>query len=146
MRVDGWRRAEEAGLPEAMIFVHGYNTNDVQSMQIMAQMAAFGNFPSYIKPFLFTWPAGENFLEFFDARENAKNPLLHAAFTDFLRSLRDNGTVSLPSDLCCIHPVRSLQTSTSIWAAAAVGVVNRQTRTFTADIYIYIYIYTCIRV
>lgn len=91
LRVDGWKRAEEAGLPEAMVFVHGYNTNDVQSMQIMAQMAAFGNFPSYIKPFLFTWPAGENFLQFFDARENAKNPQLHAAFTDFLRSLRDNG-------------------------------------------------------
>ncbi|KAL8272141.1 hypothetical protein Esti_003934 [Eimeria stiedai] len=91
LRVEGWKRAEEAGLPEAMIFVHGYNTNDVQSMQIMAQMAAFGNFPSYIKPFLFTWPSGENFLEFFDASENARNPQLHAAFTDFIRSLRDNG-------------------------------------------------------
>ncbi|XP_026193348.1 uncharacterized protein LOC34624072 [Cyclospora cayetanensis] len=91
LHVEGWRRAEEAGLPEAMVFVHGYNTNDVQSMQIMAQMAAFGNFPPYIKPFLFTWPAGENFMEFFDARENAKNPQLHAAFTDFLKSLRDNG-------------------------------------------------------
>ncbi|KAL8448018.1 hypothetical protein Emed_004017 [Eimeria media] len=91
LRVEGWKRAEEAGLPEAMIFVHGYNTNDVQSMQIMAQMAAFGNFPSYIKPFLFTWPSGENFLQFFDASENARNPQLHAAFTDFIRSLRDNG-------------------------------------------------------
>lgn len=73
------------------MFIHGYNTNHVQSLQIMAQMAAFGNFPSYIKPFLFTWPAGQNFLEFFDARDNARNPSLHDAFKDFMLSLKDNG-------------------------------------------------------
>ncbi|EPR59751.1 hypothetical protein TGGT1_289880 [Toxoplasma gondii GT1] len=91
LHIDGWRRAEVAGIPEALIFIHGYNTNHVQSLQIMAQMLSFGNFPSYIKPFLFTWPAGRNFTEFFEARENANNPKIQQCFHEFIVSLRDNG-------------------------------------------------------
>ncbi|CBZ51136.1 conserved hypothetical protein [Neospora caninum Liverpool] len=91
LHIDGWRRAEVAGIPEALIFIHGYNTNHVQSLQIMAQMLSFGNFPSYIKPFLFTWPAGRNFTEFFEARDNANNPKIQECFHEFIVSLRDNG-------------------------------------------------------
>ncbi|PHJ22047.1 transmembrane [Cystoisospora suis] len=91
LQIDGWQRAEVMGIPEALIFIHGYNTNHVQSLQIMAQMLSFGNFPSYIKPFLFTWPAGRNFAEFFEARENANNPRIQDCFRDFILSLRDNG-------------------------------------------------------
>ncbi|PFH32079.1 hypothetical protein BESB_020200 [Besnoitia besnoiti] len=91
LQIDGWRRAEVVGVPEALIFIHGYNTNHVQSLQIMAQMLSFGNFPSYIKPFLFTWPAGSKFTEFFEARENANNAKIQECFLEFITSLRDNG-------------------------------------------------------
>ncbi|CAD2109674.1 hypothetical protein YYG_02369 [Plasmodium vinckei petteri] len=91
LSLEGWVRCELAGSLEAVIFIHGYNTSHLEALQILGQMASFGNFPNYIKLFLFNWPSGKNILEFFIARENSKNKEIHHAFKSFLDTLRNNG-------------------------------------------------------
>ncbi|CXI77483.1 conserved Plasmodium protein, unknown function [Plasmodium berghei] len=91
LSLEGWVRCELAGSLEAVIFIHGYNTSHLEALQILGQMASFGNFPNYIKLFLFNWPSGKNILEFFIARENSKNKEIHHAFKSFLNTLRNNG-------------------------------------------------------
>ncbi|ETB62229.1 hypothetical protein YYC_00843 [Plasmodium yoelii 17X] len=91
LSLEGWVRCELAGSLEAVIFIHGYNTSHLEALQILGQMASFGNFPNYIKLFLFNWPSGKNMLEFFIARENSKNKEIHHAFKSFLNTLRNNG-------------------------------------------------------
>ncbi|KAF8817864.1 hypothetical protein IE077_000529 [Cardiosporidium cionae] len=91
LHIEGWVHSATAGIPEAWIFCHGYNTTLIQSLQILGQMASFGNFPNYIKPFIFTWPAGKNFLQFYPAFYNSCNAEIHKNFHHFLLSLRDNG-------------------------------------------------------
>ncbi|SCM24781.1 conserved Plasmodium protein, unknown function [Plasmodium chabaudi chabaudi] len=91
LSLEGWVRCELAGSLEAVIFIHGYNTSHLEALQILGQMASFGNFPNYIKLFLFNWPSGKNMLEFFIARENSKNKEIHHAFKSFLDTLRNNG-------------------------------------------------------
>ncbi|CRG98430.1 conserved Plasmodium protein, unknown function [Plasmodium relictum] len=91
LSLDGWVKCELAGCLEAVIFIHGYNTNHLEALQVLGQMASFGNFPNYIKLFLFNWPSGKNFLEFFIAKDNSKNKKVHHAFKSFLDTLRNNG-------------------------------------------------------
>ncbi|EUD66641.1 hypothetical protein C922_02962 [Plasmodium inui San Antonio 1] len=91
LSLDGWVKCELAGCLEAVIFIHGYNTSHLEALQILGQMASFGNFPNYIKLFLFNWPSGKNFLEFFVAKDNSKNKKVHHAFKCFLDTLRSNG-------------------------------------------------------
>ncbi|KJP89357.1 hypothetical protein AK88_01023 [Plasmodium fragile] len=91
LSLDGWVKCELAGCLEAVIFIHGYNTSHLEALQILGQMASFGNFPNYIKLFLFNWPSGKNFLEFFIAKDNSKNKKGHHAFKCFLDTLRSNG-------------------------------------------------------
>ncbi|SOV21899.1 conserved Plasmodium membrane protein, unknown function [Plasmodium sp. DRC-Itaito] len=91
LSLDGWVKCELAGCLEAVIFIHGYNTSHLEALQILGQMASFGNFPNYIKLFLFNWPSGKNLLEFFIAKDNSQNKKVHHAFKSFLDTLRNNG-------------------------------------------------------
>lgn len=109
---EGWMCIDAAGSPEVLLYIHGYNNSHIevrtkcfesvcdtlhlglrQTLQILGQMAAFGNYPNHIRLFVFSWPAGSGFLEFFKARKAAEDTSTHQALADFLTSLRDNGTM-----------------------------------------------------
>lgn len=54
-------------------------------------MAALGNYPNHIRLFIFNWPGGNQFYDFFKARSAAENPMTHKALGKFIRALRDAG-------------------------------------------------------
>ena len=43
---------------EALVLLHGYNCSLDYSMNRLAQLLALGDFPSFIHPFVFSWPSG----------------------------------------------------------------------------------------
>eukprot|EP00914_Ancora_sagittata_P027693 GHVO01054116.1.p1 GENE.GHVO01054116.1~~GHVO01054116.1.p1 ORF type:complete len:571 (-),score=114.90 GHVO01054116.1:109-1821(-) len=91
----GWFPTDEAGTPDVLLYIHGYNNNHVESLQGLGQMAAFGNFPNHLKIYLLTWPAGKSFAQFYMARNNAEDTRSHEALHDLLRAFRDNGVRNL---------------------------------------------------
>ncbi|KAG0023342.1 hypothetical protein BGZ80_009745 [Entomortierella chlamydospora] len=69
LKVDGWRQvldvngrgssaltASRAGY-EALVFVHGYNCPLTYGIGRLGQLLSLGEFPPYIKPFVFSWPS-----------------------------------------------------------------------------------------
>ncbi|KAG0195854.1 hypothetical protein BGX28_000523 [Mortierella sp. GBA30] len=67
--VEGWRQvldvdgrvssalsASRAGY-EALVFVHGYNCPLTYGIARLGQLLSLGEFPPYIKPFVFSWPS-----------------------------------------------------------------------------------------
>ena len=95
LTVDDWVSMERYGVPEIVVYVHGYNNSHHESAQVLGQMAAFGNFPNYVKLFLFAWPGGNGFFEFFKARRAAEDPLSHNAMLDFLLALKFSGVTRI---------------------------------------------------
>lgn len=87
----GWICMDTAGTPEVLLYIHGYNNSHTESLQILGQMAAFGNYPNHIRLFLFSWPAGKGFWQFFSARHAAENAKTHTALFNMLRALQDDG-------------------------------------------------------
>lgn len=43
---------------EALVLLHGYNCSLDYGMDRLAQLLALGDFPSFIHPFIFSWPSG----------------------------------------------------------------------------------------
>lgn len=43
---------------EALVLLHGYNCSLNYSMNRLAQLLSLGDFPSYIHPYVFSWPSG----------------------------------------------------------------------------------------
>lgn len=43
---------------EALVLLHGYNCSLDYGMNRLAQLLALGDFPSFIHPFVFSWPSG----------------------------------------------------------------------------------------
>lgn len=62
-------------------------------------MAAFGNYPNHIRLFIFSWPSGSGFWDFFKAIKTAEDSQTHQALADFLTALRDNGVLQLYSNI-----------------------------------------------
>jgi len=56
--VQGWDRCTHCHNCEALIFLPGFNSVTGGSAKIMAQLIALGNFPSYIKTVIYSWPGG----------------------------------------------------------------------------------------
>ncbi|KAG0331846.1 hypothetical protein BG004_001483 [Podila humilis] len=66
--VDGWRQFLDVGGNsssalhtaraghEALVFIHGYNCALTYGIARLGQLLALGEFPPYIKPFVFNWP------------------------------------------------------------------------------------------
>eukprot|EP00873_Tetraselmis_striata_P001744 jgi/Tetstr1/422008/TSEL_012872.t1 len=46
---------------EAILYIHGYNSPLEWGVKGLGQLIALGNFPSYLKPFVFSWPTGQLF-------------------------------------------------------------------------------------
>lgn len=43
---------------EALVFLQGYNSSLDHGMNRLAQLLALGDFPSYVHPYVFSWPSG----------------------------------------------------------------------------------------
>ncbi|KAK6590775.1 hypothetical protein RS030_132046 [Cryptosporidium xiaoi] len=91
LEVKNWIHSDGLHAAEALIFIHGYNNTIVDALRQVGQMIAFGNFPAYIKPMVFSWPSGNSFLEYFIARKNAESPLTHNSLCQLIIGLRNRG-------------------------------------------------------
>jgi len=58
LTVEGWERSTQCENCEALVFLPGFNSMTAGSAAIMAQLLALGNFPSYIKTVIYSWPGG----------------------------------------------------------------------------------------
>lgn len=95
LSAEGWIPSEMIGIVEVWIFIHGFNTSCTDSVVLMGQMSAFGNFPPYIKPLIFSWPSENSLFKFFKARDNASNEVVHCHFKSFIEALFENGIRNL---------------------------------------------------
>lgn len=91
LEVKNWIHSDGLHAAEALIFIHGYNNTIVDALRQVGQMIAFGNFPSYIKPMVFSWPSGNSFLEYFKARKNAESPHTHNSLYQLILGLKNRG-------------------------------------------------------
>ncbi|RIA89266.1 hypothetical protein C1645_772858, partial [Glomus cerebriforme] len=83
------------GSMECIVFIHGFNCPSKFAMETLGQFLALGDFPSYIKPFVFS-PPGANSLWYFGAKEQASSEQAINDFRIFLQDLRDAG-------FCAVH-------------------------------------------
>ncbi|KAG1691859.1 hypothetical protein DVH05_024522 [Phytophthora capsici] len=80
---------------EALVLLHGYNCSLDYGMNRLAQLLALGDFPSYIHPFVFSWPSG-GVLAYFQARDvGSESERTADDFILFLKSLIDAGYTKL---------------------------------------------------
>ncbi|KAG7395207.1 hypothetical protein PHYBOEH_004114 [Phytophthora boehmeriae] len=80
---------------EALVLLHGYNCSLDYGMNRLAQLLALGDFPSYIHPFVFSWPSG-GVLAYWPAKNTGSESERTAHdFIGFLKSLIDAGYTKL---------------------------------------------------
>ncbi|KAG3080924.1 hypothetical protein PI124_g19289 [Phytophthora idaei] len=80
---------------EALVLLHGYNCSLDYGMNRLAQLLALGDFPSYIHPFVFSWPSG-GVLAYFQAKGvGSESDRTADDFILFLKSLIDAGYTKL---------------------------------------------------
>lgn len=80
---------------EALVLLHGYNCSLDYGMNRLAQLLALGDFPSYIHPFVFSWPSG-GVLAYWQAKNTGSESERTASdFQQFLESLIDAGYTKL---------------------------------------------------
>ncbi|XP_954926.1 uncharacterized protein TA03480 [Theileria annulata] len=90
LSVDGWVRKEEVRALEAWIYIHGFNVKCSDSLGIFAQIISFGNYPQYIKPFVFSWPSGNKLTQFKEAIVSSTCPKTVDTFIRMLQALLVN--------------------------------------------------------
>ncbi|KAG9069611.1 hypothetical protein KI688_010515 [Linnemannia hyalina] len=102
LAVDGWRQvldidgrsssavaASRAGY-EALIFVHGYNCALSYGIGRLGQLLALGEFPAYIKPFVFSWPSSTT-MGYFTAKSVGCSDDVANDLRQFIIDLREAG-------------------------------------------------------
>ncbi|KAF9404095.1 hypothetical protein BGZ94_004386, partial [Podila epigama] len=100
--VDGWRQvldmdgnptsaitAARAGY-EALVFIHGYNCALTYGIARLGQLLSLGEFPPYIKPFVFSWPSSTT-LGYFNAKTVGCSDSVGNDLLRFIQDLRDAG-------------------------------------------------------
>ncbi|KAI9100371.1 hypothetical protein DFS34DRAFT_614384 [Phlyctochytrium arcticum] len=75
---------------EALIFIHGYNSSVTDATKRFGQLLTLGDFPPWIKPFVFGWPSGSE-LTYFQALKAGLSPIVRDSFLQFLRDLINSG-------------------------------------------------------
>ncbi|KAI8918971.1 hypothetical protein DFJ77DRAFT_258394 [Powellomyces hirtus] len=112
LSVDGWERVDNiCGSPpgvsatewsgsggytdrahedEALVFIHGYNCSMEAAIKRFGQLMTLGDFPAWIKPFVFGWPSGQE-LSYLLAIKAAYNPMVQQAFRQFIQDLAASG-------------------------------------------------------
>jgi hypothetical protein len=80
---------------EALVLLHGYNCSVDYGMNRLAQLFSLGDFPSFIHPYVFSWPTG-GALAYFQAKNvGSESDRTATDFRDFLQSLLDAGYTTL---------------------------------------------------
>ncbi|KAF9126480.1 hypothetical protein BGW39_006600 [Mortierella sp. 14UC] len=100
--VDGWRQvldidgrsssaitASRAGY-EALVFVHGYNCALTYGIGRLGQLLSLGEFPAYIKPFVFSWPSSTT-MGYFTAKKVGCSDSVANDLRQFIIDLKDAG-------------------------------------------------------
>ncbi|KAF9156579.1 hypothetical protein BG015_003879 [Linnemannia schmuckeri] len=100
--VDGWRQvldidgrsssavaASRAGY-EALVFVHGYNCALTYGIGRLGQLLALGEFPPYIKPFVFSWPSSTT-MGYFTAKSVGCSDNVANDLRQFIIDLKEAG-------------------------------------------------------
>ncbi|CAG8434123.1 10039_t:CDS:2 [Funneliformis mosseae] len=102
LKIDGWRpygttsaSGHCEGLLECVVFIHGFNCPSKFALETFGQFLALADFPSYIKPFVFS-PASTNSLWYFGVKKQASSEEAINDFLTFLQDLRDAG-------FCAVH-------------------------------------------
>ncbi|EKX73023.1 conserved hypothetical protein [Theileria equi strain WA] len=91
LSVSGWVRREEVRALEAWVYIHGFNVSCIDSISIFGQIISFGNYPQYIKPFVFSWPSGSRLTQFRYAIAHSTSSATKTAFLLMLKAFLDNG-------------------------------------------------------
>ncbi|KAF9940077.1 hypothetical protein BGZ65_008376, partial [Modicella reniformis] len=102
LAVDGWRQvidvdgrtssaisASRAG-HEALVFVHGYNCALTYGIGRLGQLLSLGEFPPYIKPFIFNWPSSTT-MGYFTAKSVGCSDNVAKDLRQFILDLREAG-------------------------------------------------------
>ncbi|KAI3661842.1 hypothetical protein MP638_003850 [Amoeboaphelidium occidentale] len=87
--VDGFEKVPD-DLYEALIFFPGFNCSPDVAACRLGQLFSLANFPSRIKPFIFSWPGGQIFT-YFQALKTAECEETSNNFRDFLLDLISSG-------------------------------------------------------
>ncbi|KAK3809743.1 MAG: hypothetical protein J3R72DRAFT_464052 [Linnemannia gamsii] len=100
--VDGWRQvldidgrsssavaASRAGY-EALVFVHGYNCPLTYGIARLGQLLSLGEFPAYIKPFVFSWPSSTT-MGYFTAKKVGCSDNVASDLRQFIIDLKEAG-------------------------------------------------------
>ncbi|KAG0223347.1 hypothetical protein BGW41_005610 [Actinomortierella wolfii] len=98
--VHGWRQVLDAEIHSsttafragysALVFIHGYNCALSYGIARLAQLLSLGEFPPYIKPFVFSWPSSVT-LGYFHALKVGCADDVARDFRQFIQDLRDSG-------------------------------------------------------
>ncbi|KAG0309670.1 hypothetical protein BGZ98_009990 [Dissophora globulifera] len=102
LMIDGWRQvldvdgrttsaqaASRAGY-EALVFVHGYNCPLTYGIARLGQLLSLGEFPPYIKPFVFSWPSSTT-MGYFTAKTVGCSDDVAKDLRQFISDLREAG-------------------------------------------------------
>ncbi|KAK2194661.1 Protein of unknown function DUF900 [Babesia duncani] len=114
----GWGRKQDMGYLEVLIYIHGFCVTSENAMRVMGQVIAFGNYPDYIKPFVFSWPSGNSVTHIKMALSNSVSAEIRARFVLMLQSLVKNGV----SD---IHVITHSM-GTKMFLDAFIEIINSQ--------------------
>ncbi|KAG0197810.1 hypothetical protein BGX33_000304 [Mortierella sp. NVP41] len=100
--VDGWRQVLDMdGCPssavtasraghEALVFIHGYNCPLTYGIGRLGQLLSLGEFPAYIKPFVFSWPSSTT-LGYFTAKTIGCSDNVANDLRQFILDLKEAG-------------------------------------------------------
>ncbi|KAF9975775.1 hypothetical protein BGZ73_000446 [Actinomortierella ambigua] len=98
--VQGWRQVLDAEIHSsttafragfsALVFIHGYNCSLTYGIARLAQLLSLGEFPPYVKPFVFSWPSSVT-LGYFHALKVGCSDAIAKDFRQFIQDLRASG-------------------------------------------------------
>ncbi|KAG0267670.1 hypothetical protein DFQ27_008450 [Actinomortierella ambigua] len=98
--VQGWRQVLDAELHSstaayragfsALVFIHGYNCSLTYGVARLAQLLSLGEFPPYVKPFVFSWPSSVT-MGYFHALKVGCSDVIAKDFRQFIQDLRASG-------------------------------------------------------
>eukprot|EP00667_Euglena_gracilis_P009699 EG_transcript_9865 len=94
LHIEGWQSSEVA-LHEVLLYFPGFNQSLECTCERLGQFLALGDFPSHVKPIIFSYPAG-HILTYFQARQiGAESTATAQAARELLQALGQAGVRQL---------------------------------------------------
>mmetsp|Transcript_25480 Transcript_25480/g.71262 ORF Transcript_25480/g.71262 Transcript_25480/m.71262 type:complete len:747 (+) Transcript_25480:361-2601(+) len=86
LALDGWTACQHNCNPEVIVYIHGFNSPVDWGIRALSQLLALGNFPSYLKPFVYSWPTGRT-NSYFAAKQSAESEETAQGLVDVITGL-----------------------------------------------------------